>query len=113
MKLEKIIQGEFQSVVDSLNKELCQGKDAFSKGDVHCTNVQGKRVEMRSYEKYNLIHRFGVGINILFVELEAGQIELTVMITGENYGVLGLDLGVGEKTMLTIEEKLQTVTEDK
>lgn len=38
-----------------------------------------------------------------------GQIEIVAMVTGERYGIFGLNLGLDKQTLRCFEEKLEKV----
>lgn len=108
-KLEKTVHGDLENVIKGLEEKVCSGKNAFTRGEVYSTTLEERKIEMRSYERYNLVYRYGIGVSILFVESAEDKIDITVMVTGTNYGILGLDMGDEGKTLRIFEEAIQDI----
>lgn len=108
-KFERTVQGDFETLISKLDKELCSGRTAFVSKERYCTKGMDNRVEVRSYERYNLLYRFGIGLVVLFADNGEGQVEIVAMLTGERYGIFGLNLGMGRQTLTRFEEKLEKV----
>lgn len=108
-KFERMVHCNFEMLIQKLDSELCCGKNAFLSKEVYRTKGQNEKIEVHSYERYSLLYRFGIGLTVLFVDKGEGQVEIVAMLTGERYGMFGLNLGMERQTLRDFEEKLEKV----
>lgn len=70
---------------------------------------QGMDVTVRIYQRYNVIPGNSTCITLLFQDNKDGDIKIAGLSAGDEYGIFGMDLGMGARTSQECEEKLESL----
>ena len=70
---------------------------------------KGMDVTVRIYQRYNVIPGNSTCITLLFQDNKDGDIKIAGLSAGDEYGIFGMDLGMGARTAQECEEKLESL----
>ena len=109
---EKVVHGNLKDVIHNTDTLLREGKHKLDFRDEYSMAFQGMDVTVRIYQRYNVIPGNSTCITLLFQDNKDGDIKIAALSAGDEYGILGMDLGMGTRTVQACEEKLKSMDEN-
>ena len=93
---EKVVHGNLKDVIQNTDMLLKEGKHKLDFRDKYSMTSKGMDVTVRIYQRYN-------------VDNKDGDIKIAGLSAGDEYGIFGMDLGMGARTAQECEEKLESL----
>ena len=93
---EKVVHGNLKDVIQNTDMLLKEGKHKLDFRDEY---------SMTS----NVIPGNSTCITLLFQDNKDGDIKIAGLSAGDEYGIFGMDLGMGARTAQECEEKLESL----
>ena len=109
---EKVVHGNLKNVIQNTDMLLKEGKHKLDFRDEYSMTSQGMDVTVRIYQRYNVIPGNSICITLLFQDNKDGDIKIVGLSAGDEYGIFGMDLGMGTRTAQECEEKLKSMDEN-
>ena len=106
---EKVVHGNLKDVIQNTDTLLREGKHKLDFRDEYSMTSKGMDVTVRIYQRYNVIPGNSTCITLLFQDNKDGDIKIAGLSAGDEYGILGMDLGMGTRTAQECEEKLESL----
>ena len=106
---EKVVHGNLKDVIQNTDTLLREGKHKLDFRDEYSMTSQGMDVTVRVYQRYNVIPGNSTCITLLFQDNKDGDIKIAGFSAGDEYGIFGMDLGMGARTAQACEEKLNSM----
>jgi hypothetical protein len=106
---EKVVHGNLKDVIQNTDMLLKEGKHKLDFRDEYSMTSQGMDVTVRIYQRYNVIPGNSTCITLLFQDNKDGDIKIVGLLAGDEYGIFGMDLGMGARTAQACEEKLNSM----
>lgn len=105
-KFEKLVQGNLKQVIQKVDELLSNGKNALNFRDEYEMQSLEMDVTVRIYQRYNFILTNSTCITLIFQDRKDGNIKVTGLSSGDEYGVFGMNYGAGKRAIETCEKKL-------
>lgn len=106
---EKVVHGNLKNVIQNTDMLLREGKHKLDFRDEYSMTSKGMDVTVRIYQRYNVIPGNSTCITWLFQDNKDGDIKIAGLSAGDEYGIFGMDLGMGARTAQECEEKLESL----